>query len=223
MCGRFTVNCSPVDVGSLFGVSETLHPAATSFNVAPGQEVPVVWDDGAGRKLDRFKWGLIPSWAKDPAIGNRLINARAETVAEKPAFRQAFLKRRCLILADGFYEWKTEGGRKAPYRVTIEGQPVFAFAGLWEAWTPEGGETVKTCAIVTTEANDFMRAIHARMPVILAPVDYAVWLDPKNRDAAALLALLKPYPSERMRASAVSTRVNSPRNNDPACILPLSD
>jgi len=223
MCGRFTVNCSPVDVGSLFEVTETLHPAATSFNVSPGQEVPVVWDDGGGRKLDRFKWGLIPSWAKDPAIGNRLINARAETVAEKPAFRQAFLRRRCLILADGFYEWKAEGGRKVPYHITVEGQPLFAFAGLWEAWAPEGGEVRRTCAILTTEANDFMKAIHSRMPVILSPDDYAAWLDSKNRDASSLLALLKPFPSNRMLARAVSTRVNSPKNNDPSCILPLGE
>jgi putative SOS response-associated peptidase YedK len=223
MCGRFTVNCSPVDVGALFGVTETLHPAETSFNVAPGQGVPVVWDDGSGRRLDAFRWGLIPSWAKDPSIGNRLINARAETVAEKPAFRQAFLRRRCLILADGFYEWKAQGGRKVPFHITVKGQPVFPFAGLWEIWAPEDGEAVRSCCIVTTAANDFMREIHERMPVILDPAGYGPWLDPKNRDAAALLALLKPFPSGMMRAHPVSTRVNSPKNNDPACILPLGE
>jgi putative SOS response-associated peptidase YedK len=222
MCGRFTVNPS-IDAGALFGVSETVRPVSPSFNVAPGQEVPVIWDDGTGRKLDAFKWGLIPSWAKDPAIGNRLINARAETVSEKPAFRQAFLRRRCLILADGFYEWKTERGKKVPHLVTIENTPLFAFAGLWEAWAPEGGEVIKSCAIVTTEANEFMRAIHERMPVILATADYETWLDPKNRDAPSLLALLKPFPPEHMRARPVSTYVNSPKNNDPRCILPLGE
>ena len=222
MCGRFTV-APQADAGTLFSVSETVRPVAASFNVAPGQEVPVVWDDGSGRRLDAFKWGLVPSWAKDPSIGNRLINARAETVAEKPAFRRAFLQRRCLILADGFYEWKREGTRKVPVYITLKDAPLFAFAGLWETWKPEGGGPLRTCCIVTVEANAFMKPIHDRMPAILPPASQEPWLDPANRDPAVLLALLEPYPPEGMQAHPVSTYVNSPKNNDPKCVLPFAD
>ena len=161
------------------------------------------------------------SWAKDAAIGNRLINARAETVAEKPAFRKAFRERRCLVLADGFYEWKTEGGRKRPWHITLADRDIFAFAGLWERWTPEGGEAVQSCAIITVETNEFMRPIHARMPAILPEEDQEVWLDHSKKDPAFLLPLLRPYPSKGMRGHEVSTYVNRPANNSPQCVLPL--
>ncbi len=221
MCGRFTVQMPSADVAFAFGVQETARALPPSYNVAPGQEVPVVVDEGSGRRLDAFRWGLIPSWAKDQAIGYKMINARAETLAEKPSFRQALLKRRCLILADGFYEWKAEGGRKVPYHITLEGGGVFAFAGLWEVWRPPEGSAVRSCAIITMGANDFMRPLHHRMPAILPPESHGPWLDPANHDRDALLALLAPYPSDRMAAHAVSQEVNSPRNNSPRCLLPL--
>lgn len=221
MCGRFTVRLPSPDLAAAFGIAETARETAPSFNVAPGRVVPVVVDEGEGRRLDAFRWGLIPHWAKDPSIGERLINARAETVAEKPAFRQAFLRRRCLILADGFYEWKAEGTRKTPYFISLDGVPVFAFAGLWEHWTPPGGEPVLSCAILTVEANAFMRPIHHRMPVILPPEAYGAWLDPHNGDRQALLALLKPCPSEGMRAHPVSSFVNAARHDSIQCVLPL--
>ena len=223
MCGRFTVQVGTPDLADLFGavpVGESLKP---SFNAAPGHLVPVVIREGDGLCLSSFKWGLIPSWAKDPAIGNKLINARAETVAEKPSFRQAFMKRRCLILADGFFEWKSEGGRKVPYHITLTDRSVFAFAGLWERWRPEKGEEIRSCVIITTAANDFMRPIHHRMPVILPAGSEGAWLDPNQRDRQALLELLVPYPSSAMRAVVVSTLVNSPRNNSPQCLLPMGD
>ncbi|MCH7795368.1 MAG: SOS response-associated peptidase, partial [Proteobacteria bacterium] len=174
-----------------------------------------------GRRFVWLRWGLIPAWAKDPAIGNRTINARAETVAEKPAFRAAFRERRCLIVADGFYEWKTEAGGKQPYRITLVDGGPFALAGLWERWAgPHGGEAIESCTIVTTEANARLRAIHPRMPVILAPDAFDPWLDPETPGAEAE-ALLVPYPSEALTHYRVSPRLNSPANDDPALIEPL--
>ncbi len=221
MCGRFTSRHGTGEMGTLFGAAPVGEALGPSFNVAPGQLVQVVLEADGARVLVPMRWGLIPSWAKDAAIGNRLINARAETVAERPAFRKALRERRCLIVADGFYEWKTEGGRKHPMHITLADREVFAFAGLWERWTDPGGETVQSCAIITVEANDFMRAIHTRMPAILPQEDEAAWLDPSQKDPAALLPLLRPYPSEAMRAREVSTHVNRPGNNSPQCVLPL--
>lgn len=221
MCGRFTVQVATSSLAATFGVAEATASVGPSFNVAPGQPIPVVLEVGGIRRMDAFRWGLVPAWAKDPSIGNRLINARAETLAEKPSFRKAFANRRCLILADGFYEWKGAGRSKTPFHITLERPGVFAFAGIWERWAPPaGGDPLHTCAIVTVEANPFMRAIHARMPAILEPADYATWLDTENEDPASLLALLKPC-AGAMRAVAVSARVNSPRNDSPECVLPL--
>lgn len=221
MCGRFTVQLPSADVALAFGVQETARSVPPSFNVAPGQDVPVVVDEGGGRRLDAFRWGLIPSWAKDAAIGYKMINARAETLAEKPSFRQALLKRRCLILADGFYEWKSEGKRKVPYHITLKGGGIFAFAGLWEVWKPPEGPAVRSCTIITLGANEFMSSLHHRMPAILPPESQGPWLDPANHDREALMALLVPYPSGLMTAHPVSQEVNSPRNNSPRCVLPL--
>src|SRR5262249_41276153 len=150
------------------------------------------------------RWGLIPSWAKDKKIGARLINARAETVAEKPAFRSAFKHRRCLIPADGFFEWKNEGGRKQPYYITLQDGGLFALAGLWEEWHSGAGEVMPSCTIITTEANEVVRPLHERMPVILEVTGYADWLDPTAKSKEALLSLLRPFPAERMRAYPVS-------------------
>ena len=221
MCGRFTFRkLSPAVMAGL-GVTETAREPRLSFNVAPGQAVPVVVQEGDNRKLDTYRWGLVPAWAKDPSIGYKMINARGETVAEKPAFREAFLKRRCLILADGFYEWSQGAKPKTPYCFTLADEEVFAFAGLWERWAGPDGTELLTCAIVTVEANDLMRPFHHRMPVILEPDDYGRWLDPGFRNKAALLALLRPYPSARMRVRPVSALVNSPKNDGPQCVLPL--
>jgi putative SOS response-associated peptidase YedK len=194
------------------------------YNVAPTQQVPIIRvlrtnPDTKERQLVPMRWGLIPSWADDPAIGNRMINARAESVSSKPAFRGAFRYRRCLVPADGFYEWRKEGKRKQPlYIRRKDGQP-FAFAGLWEEWEREG-EVIEFCVIITTEANDLVSEFHDRMPVILNSSNYDLWLDPSVQDPEVLEPLLRPYPSDEMEVYSVSRLVNDPRNEDPKCVEP---
>jgi putative SOS response-associated peptidase YedK len=196
---------------------------APRYNIAPSQPVAVVPNDGL-LKLDYYVWGLIPSWAKDPSIGSRMINARGETLAEKPSFRAAFRRRRCLILADGFYEWQqTPGGKtKTPMYIRLKSGEPFAFAGLWESWNSPDGSQVLSCAIITTEPNPLMAKIHNRMPVILPQAAHMPWLHSGEADTKALSALLKPYPAEEMVAYPVSKLVNSPANDVPAVIEPLS-
>jgi putative SOS response-associated peptidase YedK len=172
------------------------------------------------RRVDLVKWGLIPAWAKDPAIANNLINARGESVAEKPSFRSAFKLRRCLVLADGFYEWRKIGDRKQPYHIGLQGGEPFGIAGLWERWTV-GDPPVETCTLITTDANPVVAKVHNRMPVILSPDDYDRWLDPERKSPDDVLDLLRPYPAERMAASPVSTLVNNPRNERRECIEPV--
>lgn len=222
MCGRFTLTADESAIQATLPwvhVPEGMQPR---YNIAPTQPVAVVANDGRNR-LDYFVWGLIPSWAKDPEIGSRMINARAETLAEKPSFRSAFRRRRCLILADGFYEWqKTDGGRKVPMYIRLaSGQP-FAFAGLWENWNSPDGSNILTCTIITTQPNSLMEPIHNRMPVILPPALYPIWLEPGEQDPARLAKLLVPYPPEEMSAYAVSPLVNSPHNDSPVLIQPLA-
>ncbi len=189
------------------------------YNIAPGQEAPVVVHDG-GKSLEMMKWGLVPSWAKDPSIGNRMINARAETLAEKPSFKRLIGKKRCLVLADGFYEWRKEGKGKVPMRITLRGGEPFSFAGLWDSWKkPDGGE-LRSFTIITTQANDLLRPIHDRMPVILDQEGDEKWLDAEYKEVHKLLALLAPYPADRMEAYDVSPLVNSPRNDLPQCVEP---
>ncbi len=230
MCGRYSLTTPLEAMRQVFDFSERPN-LAPRVNIAPSQEVAAVRlgeGEGGGRHLVALRWGLIPSWAKELGIGNRMINARAETIAEKPAFRAAFRYRRCLIPADGFYEWKTERGRKQPYRIVLESGAPFAFAGLWERWEgPKGGvaggeAAVESCTIVTTEANTRLQAIHHRMPVILAPETYDLWLDPATPGAQAQ-ALLRPAPSEWFTAYRVSPKINSPANDDPALIAPLDE
>ena len=169
-----------------------------------------------------LRWGLVPSWAKDPSIGSRMINARGETVANKPSFRGPFRSRRCLIPADGFYEWaKGEGGTKQPYYVTLREKRPLAFAGLWEHWEDPDGAAIESCTIITTQANEVLADIHERMPVILHRADYDRWLDLGFQDTSKLQQLLAPYPAHQMARHAVSTFVNSPRNESAACIEPL--
>lgn len=219
MCGRFSQKSSPKKVAEKFGVEEV--PALFErYNVAPAQAVLAVRDPSGGRETTFFKWGLIPSWAKDPAIGNKLINARSETVTEKPSFREAFARRRCIIPADGFYEWSRTGGRKQPlYFYMRDGEP-FGIAGLWERW--QGGDgPLETCTLLTTEANELLAPYHDRMPVILRPEDYEVWLDAGVRRVEVLTPLLRPYPQEEMGAYAVSPLVNNPANDHPRCVEPV--
>jgi putative SOS response-associated peptidase YedK len=234
MCGRYLFHADLRLVERAFGVefSELPRNLVPRFNIAPTQAVPIVRnragreltivrqaDGGAGRELVSVRWGLIPAWAKDPAIGNRMINARAEGVTEKPAFRAAFRARRCIVPASGFYEWQRQGrGPKQPYLIRRkDGEPI-GFAGLWESWRdPVNGEVVETCTIITCAPNELMAELHNRMPVILAPEDYDRWLDPGQPGAEELL---RPCPSAWLEAVPISTRVNSPANDDESVIQP---
>ncbi|HYL81325.1 MAG TPA: SOS response-associated peptidase, partial [Candidatus Acidoferrum sp.] len=194
MCGRFSLGGSAATLASHFNVQESL-AWAPRYNVAPSQEVlTVVQPADAARQTRRMRWGLIPAWAKDPGIGSRLINARAESVETKPAFRAPLRDRRCLILTDGFYEWASQGGRKQPWFIRMQDGRPFAFAGLWDCWVDPQGRAVETCTIITTTPNDLIRRFHHRMPVILPPADYNLWLDVQQRDVSHILRLLKPYP-----------------------------
>jgi len=225
MCGRFSLAADPSTIAQRFAVTmSTAESAAWTlhYNIAPTKTVVVVGDDGT-RYLTQMRWGLIPSWAKDPAIGNRMINARAETVATKPAFRVALRKHRCLVVADGFYEWQQRGRAKQPFYIVLKSREAFGFAGVWETWTAPDGEEIKTCTIITTEANELLKPIHDRMPVILSLQAEVVWLDPSIQDPEKLLPLLKPYPAEEMEAYPVSRLVNSPQNDFPDIILPIRE
>jgi putative SOS response-associated peptidase YedK len=217
MCGRFSLHTDGAALAEQFGLPEVpaLEPR---YNIAPTQPVLVVRQEDGARRLRAVQWGLVPSWADDPAMGAKLINARGETVAEKPSFRSAFARRRCLVPADGFYEWQASGkGRpKQPYYIRMEDERPFAFAGLWEYW--EGAEgALETCTIITTEPNDLLRPLHNRMPVILPAADYAQWLDP-DTPRGPLGALLRPYPPEEMSAYPVRRTVNNARHEGPECI-----
>jgi putative SOS response-associated peptidase YedK len=220
MCGRFTLKAKPEAVAAAFGLP-SLPLLEPRYNVAPTQTVAAVRldRDTGSRRLDLLRWGLVPGWADDPAIGNRMINARAETVAVKPAYRHAFKARRCLVVADGFFEWQKRGGRKQPYHIRLTDDRPFAFAGLWEHWERETG-VVDSCALITTEPNELVRPIHERMPAILRREDYDRWLDPAVTDPAVLSAMLGPYPAAEMVAVPVSTLVNAPAHDQPECVHP---
>lgn len=225
MCGRFTLRASPEVVERTFGLEETPR-LAPRFNIAPGQDVATIHQAEGGRSvLALRRWGLVPFWAKDPKIGARLINARAETLDTKPSYREAFRRRRCLVPADGFYEWAKAGsGPRQPYWVARGDGACFAIAGLYERWrSPEDpqGPWLETCTLITTDANARLRTIHDRMPVILDPGDYALWLDARRYEPERLRALLRPQPGEALDLRAVSRRVNRPDHDDPACIAPL--
>jgi putative SOS response-associated peptidase YedK len=223
MCGRYSLTTAPEAMRDMFGF-ENLPNLAPRFNIAPTQDVAVVRRAAGGaRELAMLRWGLIPSWAKDAAIGAPMINARAETVAHKPAFKSAFRERRCLVPADGFYEWRAAADGKQPFRIGFADGAVFAFAGLWERWTgPEDtGDVVESVTIITTDANDKLRPIHHRMPAILDPGDYAAWLDPEL-GAEETSRLLRPHGPETMAFYRVGTRVNNARHDDPECIAALA-
>jgi putative SOS response-associated peptidase YedK len=211
MCGRFAQRSDPKRLAKEFKVAEVPQIEAR-YNIAPTQEILAVRELGDGREMAFFKWGLVPSWAKDVSMGARLINARSETVEEKPSFREAFKKRRCIIPADGFYEWQRTEGKKQPFFFRMRDERPFGFAGLWERWEGEGGQAINSCTILTTEANDVLRPVHDRMPVILQPDDYEVWLDGDERKQEFVKELLRPYPAREMVAYPVGTAINSPRN-----------
>ena len=219
MCGRYTLSTPVEKLAEEFDVSGQLPDLPPSYNVAPSQEVAAIVEGGDGeRRLELLRWGLIPAWADDPGIGSRMINARSETVAEKPSFRRAFKERRCLIPADGFYEWQKTNGGKQPYHLKMRDGRPFAFAGLWERWSGDEEGEIRSCTILTTDANDLVGEVHPRMPVILPPETYDLWLDPDVRDREQLLSLLVPYPTGEMEAYPVSQRVNNPSNNEPGCV-----
>lgn len=193
------------------------------YNIAPTQPIPVIPNDGT-KTVQLFHWGLVPHWAKDTSIGNKLINARAETLAEKPSFKRAFAKRRCLILLDGFYEWRKDAGAKTktPIHIKLKTGKPFALAGIWETWRDAEGKELKSCTIVTTEPNELIGAFHHRMPVILKPEAYEAWLNPESVDPETLKHLFVPYPSEEMVAYPVSTGVNRAANDSPDCIVQVA-
>lgn len=223
MCGRFTLDASATTLAAKFGLADV--PAwSPRYNIAPTQEVLVVHQTTPHARWEAslFRWGLIPPWAEGPAVGSRMINARAETVATKPAFRKAFRDHRCLVLADGFYEWQKQDRHKQPFYIRLRSGQPFAFAGLWERWVPQDGLPLDSCTIITTVANDLIQPLHVRMPVILAPRDYKVWLDPSVQDVDRLQFLLCRYPPGEMTAYPVSTQVNNPVNDTPQCIEPLT-
>ena len=220
MCGRFTRHHKPEEIAERFGVDPIEEAATARYNIAPSQIVPVIRQLDV-REMIACKWGLVPFWAKDPSIGNKMINAKAETLAEKPSFKQALAKRRCLVPADGFYEWQKKGKEPSlPIYVRLRGGGLFAFAGLWEEWKPPDGPAIRSFTIITVEPNELISKFHHRMAAVLKPEEESEWLNPKN-DVADVVKLLKPYPAEEMEAFAVSRAVNSPSFDDPSCILPV--
>lgn len=218
MCGRYTEAKLEAVLRKRFRFAETDVTLVPRYNIAPSQEAPIVGGH-PDRKLALFRWGLVPSWAREEGGGAKRINARAETLSERPSFREAFLARRCLVLADGFYEWRKTPSGKVPVHVRLPSGEPFAFAGLWERWRRPDRTSLFTFTIVTTAPNELMRPIHDRMPAILTPEAEDAWLDPR-RDPASLSALLVPYPGALV-AQDVSTLVNSPRHDEPACVAPV--
>jgi len=226
MCGRYTNTVQIKKLAERFGFKSPNIVLPRRFNIAPGQDCPVVIIEDGEKNLKLLPWGLIPFWVKDLKVAkNQMINARAETVDKKPSFKRPFQSQRCLVLADGFYEWKQIPGKKKkqPYRITFKNEEPFALAGLFEKWEKEGQMPIHSFTIVTTSANDKLKSIHDRMPVILRSEDEGLWVDPDLKDQTKLKRLLKPYSEEEFSYYPVSELVNSPRNETEECIRPLSD
>jgi putative SOS response-associated peptidase YedK len=231
MCGRFTQKSERKVISLEFYIHDFISDVLVSYNITPGQDAGVIIGNGQNRYV-RYRWGLVPFWAKDPSIGNRMINARAETITEKPSFRQAFASRRCLVPADGFYEWRKQGSFKTPFYIHHRSNRPMSFAGLWENWNPKGegkaasqtreSEALYTFTIITTEASDKLRGLHDRMPVIIPPEKRELWLD-READAAELEGMLVSFDSPEIDFYEVSRMVNSPMNNTPACIEPVGE
>lgn len=220
MCGRYSQTKDPEKLERRFNLGGPRVLFPPRFNVAPSQEAGVIVHNGS-RKLELMRWGLVPFWSKDATIGSRMINARAETITDKPSFKKPLEQRRCLVLADGFYEWlKTDGTKtKIPMRFVLKSREPFAFAGLWERWQKPDGNELRSFTIITTQANDLIRPVHDRMPVILRQENEEQWLDSSVTDARKLTPLLSQYPADAMEAFAVSTLVNSPKNDRPECLI----
>jgi putative SOS response-associated peptidase YedK len=225
MCGRFVGYRSYHELKKAFPIDKTSCEVTENYNVAPSQEILSIIKHDNENWLEKLHWGFVPFWAKDISIGNRMINARVETVASKPSFRNAFKKRRCLILADGFYEWKGTKGQKQPMYITLPDGDPFAFAGLWETWNPKDDpdNIYKSCTIITTQSSDSIRDIHHRMPAILKPENYEAWLDPLNQDVKGLENILKTGIVTELVNHPVSKNVNSVKNNDASNIIPLPE
>jgi putative SOS response-associated peptidase YedK len=223
MCGRFTLTASIAEIAERFSAEYSFKDEdySSSYNIAPSQSVLAVINDGQTNRMGFLRWGLIPPWAKDVSIGHKLVNARAETLTEKPSYRHAFQKKRCLIVADSFYEWKRVNNQKIPMRILLKSHELFSMVGLWEQWKSPNGDSIFSCTIITTKPNPLMASIHDRMPVILKPQDEPLWLDPTISDPKKLKNLLKPYDEQWMEAYEVSQLVNSPKNNSPDLIQPI--
>jgi putative SOS response-associated peptidase YedK len=219
MCGRFVLIATAEELVEKFRIAEAQNIEAR-YNIAPTQQVAAVREQEGARKLDSLRWGLVPFWAKDSKIGARMINARAETVNEKPAFRAPFKKGRCIVPASGFYEWARRGGEKRPYYIRLKDSLPFGIAALWDAWEGEGG-VIESCTLITTSANKLVSKLHDRMPVILPPDDYDAWLDPAFNDKEKLKMLLHPFSEKEMECYEVSKEVNSPKNDTPDLIMPI--
>ena len=221
MCGRYTLTADAESIQLAFNLRVIEGLTGPRYNIAPSQQVAVITDRDP-QELSFMKWGLIPSWAKDPKIGNRMINARSETAAEKPSFRTAFKRRRCLIPADGYYEWQKQGKKKAPMYIQHAERDIFAFAGLWENWKAPDGSWLSTCAILTTEANERIHPVHHRMAVIIEPEDYDLWLAPRELLPPEWMPLMGGPVSEKLRFHEVSTQVNRPVNDNPTLVTPVA-
>lgn len=218
MCGRYTLVTDIETMMKRFFVNGVPIDLKPRYNIAPGQMIPAIIEDKGTRRIGQLRWGLIPAWAKDEKIGYKMINAKAETIEEKPAFRTLFKRKRCIIPADGFYEWKQTKLGKQPMRMTLKNRGLFAFAGLYDTWVRPDGEKVHTCTIITTEPNRVVTEIHKRMPVILRPEDEGIWLDREHDDSERLHSLLVPYEADEMMAYPVSTMVGNVNNDQPECI-----
>ncbi|MDH4162266.1 MAG: SOS response-associated peptidase [Nitrospirota bacterium] len=222
MCGRFEIHSAFKIIAELFGIDDRFFDLQPNYNVAPSQDIVMVVREGDRKALRFCRWGLLPPWAKDPAEGHKMINARAETVAEKPSFRTAFKSHRCLVVADGFFEWRKEGTIKKPVYVRLRSRRPFGFAGLYSVWTDPQGEGICTATIITTDANDLLRPVHDRMPVIVPRDKQDLWLDPRVSDPGLLRPVLTPYPADEMECFAVSPKMNSVKVNLPENIEPFS-
>ena len=222
MCGRFVLQSAVEIISQIFKLGRIDMALTPRYNIAPSQEIAIVLEESGTRSLAACRWGLVPNWAKDLSEGHKMINARAETVAEKPSFRQSFLRHRCLVVADGFYEWKSAGGKKKPVYVRLKSGKPMGFAGMFNRWTGPDGKQVCTSTIITTGANDLLKPVHDRMPVITSPDRYDLWLDPGVQDPDRLLPVLKPCPSGILEMYEVSPRVNAPANEGPENIRQIA-
>ncbi|KLH98237.1 SOS response-associated peptidase [Brevibacillus formosus] len=223
MCGRFTIVFDAETLLNRFDIEDIPFDWREIYNVAPGQKIPAIIENKEERRIGQLKWGLVPFWSKDEKIGYKMINAKSETIQEKPAFRNLFTRKRCIIPADGFYEWKKVGKDKQPMRIMMKTGEPFAFAGLYDTWTSPEGEKLHSCTIITTKPNEVVADIHDRMPVILKKQDEQLWLDREKFDADLLQSLLVPYDHDQMRAYPVATIVGNPKNDQPECIQEIAD